>query len=457
MLRGLSNNLAYVRNDVRTYASAIASSGGSLSRTSQLAVNTFLNQLQAAGILGKTKDCGVFIGSSVNAALVKLVGSGSVNNNMLTLTYSEPTGINGNSLTAGSLDTGFIPTSNNLSASDLCLAVYSMNATWSNILLGSGGEMLVNGTFYLGFNSSGGFSFLAGAAPGHPAGVGLNIASANASSVRSHTRYFQHNSVAPGSFSGSVVVPNQQVKLLNYYQGMYFPSNAVLGGYWIGNALSQAEIGKLSSAFDTLHFNIGRKAALNAVFFGDSITAGVGASVTANRWSSVLASRLGITENNKGISGSVLQNTAPAQSGNGRDRYLVDVYNQRPWRIFILYGINDIRYNSPDWTPAAFQNDLQEVVGGLISGGVNADDIVLGSPPFVTGYIPSPPYDGGSISRHLAHVDAVAAVAANSGTRYVDVYRWMMNNGGASLLTNDTVHPNDAGHAAITNAFFSVL
>lgn len=455
MLRGLSNNLAYVRNDVRVFANAIASNGGVLSRSSQLAVNTFLNQLQAAGLLAKTKDCGIFVGSNTNAALVKLVGTGLITTNMA-LTYAEGTGVNGNALIAGSIDTLFVPTANGLSASDICLATYSLSSNWSNILLGSG-DMGANGTFYVGFNSSGGFSFLAGAAPTHPPSVGLNIATANASAVRSHTRYFQHNSVAPGSFSGSVIAPSQPVKLLNYYQGMYFPSNAVLGGYWAGNSLSQAEVGKLSSAFDRLHFDIGRKTALSGVFFGDSITAGVGASVTANRWSSLLSSRMGITENNKGISGSVLQNTAPVQSGNGRDRYLVDVYNQRPWRIFILYGINDIRYNSPDWTPAAFQNDLQEVVSGLISGGVNADDIILGSPPFVTGYIPSAPYDGGSISRHLAHVAAVAAVATNSGTRYVDVYRWMMNNGGAALVSNDTVHPNDAGHLQIANAFLSVL
>jgi lysophospholipase L1-like esterase len=60
-------------------------------------------------------------------------------------------------------------------------------------------------------------------------------------------------------------------------------------------------------------------------------------------------------------------------------------------------------------------------------------------------------------SLQQAYRNAVSAVATATGTKYADVYQYMVDNGGDTLIGADGVHPNDAGHAAIAAAFLSVL
>lgn len=202
--------------------------------------------------------------------------------------------------------------------------------------------------------------------------------------------------------------------------------------------------------------------AVNIRTFGDSITFGVGASSTANRWSSLLATELGLGEINRGISGSVLQNTTPVLTNNGRDRYISAlVFPPYTDWIFILYGLNDLRYNGASFSVENYQTDLTEVVQGLIDAGFYNVRIVLGSPPYMD---PSKytsgaatPYNAGSTSKHEAYRNAVQAVANAKGTHFVDIYDAMLNGGAMSLLDPDGIHPNDAGHLFIKNQFLTVV
>ncbi|MEH2139473.1 SGNH/GDSL hydrolase family protein [Nostoc sp.] len=79
-----------------------------------------------------------------------------------------------------------------------------------------------------------------------------------------------------------------------------------------------------------------------AVFFGDSITEGMGVSSLSLKWSTLLAKNKNLCEDNQGISGTVLQNTYPRLTNNGRDRYLNDVVRHYPEKVYILYGLNDL-------------------------------------------------------------------------------------------------------------------
>jgi len=204
-----------------------------------------------------------------------------------------------------------------------------------------------------------------------------------------------------------------------------------------------------------------RSDAQSIAFFGDSITAGAGASTTANRWSTLVASAEGFSEENLGIGGTVLQNSL-GNSGNGldngRDRY-TSILSLFPNRIYIMYGLNDLRLNDPAITVANFQNDLLEVVAGLLSAGHHGGNIILCSPPYMkpTFYSQYAPYDGGSEAKHEQYADAVQAVAAAKKCVYVDIYRQMRDNGGDALITNDGVHPNDSGHAFIRDVLLNVV
>lgn len=199
-----------------------------------------------------------------------------------------------------------------------------------------------------------------------------------------------------------------------------------------------------------------------AVFFGDSITAGSGASTTENRWVNLVqASRYFDTATNSGIGGTVLQNTVKtggaAETNNGRDTYASRVTAYNPNYVYIMYGLNDLRLNDANFSVANYQNDLGEVVAAIIANGTLAKNIVIGSPPYMnTSYYASySPFDAGSTLKHAQYAAAAAAVASAYGTRYVDIYQIMLDGGGNSLVSADGIHPNDAGHLVIANAFLA--
>ena len=191
-----------------------------------------------------------------------------------------------------------------------------------------------------------------------------------------------------------------------------------------------------------------------AIFFGDSITYGDGASNSSNRWSTLVANALNLKEDNQAISGTVLQNTVPVLASNGRDRYQQDIVQHSPNYVYILYGLNDLRYNGAAFSAINFQNDLDEVVSGLISAGIPPSHIVLGSPPYINpaGYSLYSPYNAGSTAKHQQYRDATKEIARRYHTKWADVYQNMLDRGASSLVSNDFIHPNDLGHQAIENA-----
>jgi lysophospholipase L1-like esterase len=191
-----------------------------------------------------------------------------------------------------------------------------------------------------------------------------------------------------------------------------------------------------------------------AIFFGDSITYGDGASNSSHRWSTLVTNALNLQEDNQAISATVLQNTVPVLANNGRDRYQQDIIQRSPNYVYILYGLNDLRYNGANFSTMNFQNDLDEVVAGLISDGIPPSHIVIGSPPYInpTGYSLYPPYNAGSTTKHRQYRDATKAIARRYHTKWADVYQYMLNSGASTLVSNDFIHPNDFGHQAIKDA-----
>lgn len=203
------------------------------------------------------------------------------------------------------------------------------------------------------------------------------------------------------------------------------------------------------------------------VAFGDSITAGTGASDAAHRWANLLATAKGWRLTNSGVVSTILQNTTQntvatigaAADNNGRDTVAARVTAYSPIYVAILYGLNDLRLNDAAITADNFETDLGEVVDAIVTAGTPAANIIIGSPPYMdpAHYSDGTPYNAGTTLKHQAYVAKCAAVATAKGTKYIDVYQWMIDNGGLTLLSGDSIHPNDAGHDAIADAFLSVL
>jgi lysophospholipase L1-like esterase len=197
--------------------------------------------------------------------------------------------------------------------------------------------------------------------------------------------------------------------------------------------------------------------------FGDSITAGESASTPERRWSNLLAERLGASIlRNRGIGGSVMQNSLMADGapkpGNGRSRYAEDLLGpERADVLAILYGFNDARQvGSSAFTPETFVQSYREVLAGLFAAGFRPADICLGSPPHIpdAGFaVGSSGFAGQTRERFQAYVGLVRSIAEEAGTFYAPVNERMGREGGDALISDDHVHPNDAGHARIAAIF----
>ncbi|MEH1966021.1 MULTISPECIES: SGNH/GDSL hydrolase family protein [unclassified Nostoc] len=196
-----------------------------------------------------------------------------------------------------------------------------------------------------------------------------------------------------------------------------------------------------------------------AVFFGDSITVGAGASHPTLRWSTLLSKNKGLCEDNQGIGATVLQNSYPRLANNGRDRYIHDVVKHHPKDVYILYGLNDLRYSSKAFSVEKYKSDLSEIVQGLLVAGISRANITIGSPPYVrpSAYQLYPEFNSGTTNKHHIYRDAAKSVAKEFKVRWADVYQDMISSGGDALISSDNVHPNDQGHQVIFKSMANAL
>ncbi len=202
------------------------------------------------------------------------------------------------------------------------------------------------------------------------------------------------------------------------------------------------------------------------VTFGDSITVGQGASPSTLAWANQVATALGATLDNQGISGTILQNQNDAtgfpRANNGRSRFATDLFgSHKKSMAFIDYGFNDMRYTAAPATLnlTNYKGDFTQVLNGMMLGGYNLDQVVLGTPYYMTpaGFAGdgTSPFDGSNDTINASYGAAVRDLAVEYGTFYCDPRADMIAGGGASLIGPDNIHPNNAGYAIITASMLS--
>lgn len=192
---------------------------------------------------------------------------------------------------------------------------------------------------------------------------------------------------------------------------------------------------------------------------GDSFTVGANATTAANRYLNRVAAALGATVTNLAQGGRILQNSPMAdgfpQTNNCRDRFRTVVTGaEHKEFVLIAYGFNDARYTAaPASVNAAnYQNDYREVLVGLLCDGYRRDQILVVGPHYITDtglQTGSEGFTGQTRTGFEEYVTAAQAVAAEFGVLYFDSYAYMRDNGGASLISDDNIHPNDQGHEVI--------
>jgi len=174
-------------------------------------------------------------------------------------------------------------------------------------------------------------------------------------------------------------------------------------------------------------------AADSLLLFSDSYGAGVGASDIAHAYPRLLAAQLQLILVNYSISGSTLMKRVPIDPYGGSPQNLVDQtaalgagtsINKTARRKYVLIakGLNDIGWNSANYTPTNYSTDYQTIINLFISKGWAANELILVTPWFITtsGYASYASTTGttqATATRHLQFVDTVLAIASRYGIR----------------------------------------
>ncbi len=182
-------------------------------------------------------------------------------------------------------------------------------------------------------------------------------------------------------------------------------------------------------------------AAPQALFFGSSTIAGSGASAPQRRFTSLLARQAGWREINEGVSGSTLTDVPgrSAPSGEARWRAIASSGIQ-PAVVVVMYGANDAVSGVPLGeadAPGTFRHAAATVLRGLRDAFPRAALVVCTPQPGRRLQRQRGPYDA-ALADEARAVGAIVlrgedAFAADALPRYAA----------------DTIHLNDAGHAAL--------
>lgn len=238
-----------------------------------------------------------------------------------------------------------------------------------------------------------------------------------------------------GTTSGRVTtaISNNEIYLLRRSDATPQYWDGQISCAFIGAALTEQEAVTLTGIIQT-YLTAGNNTSL---FFGDSVTFGAGASVTANRFSSVFSTAQGTMQLNYGVSGKTMCSHPTTPDGTSMYEHIADIPKYVPAYkyLFFEFGKNDAGSDTI-FTPSRFETQYNAVIAAAFAKNWPASKIKLLT----------------LLRRDDAKEDPynvkLSAIAAANGVQLIDT---------ASVLAADTatymadaLHPNDAGHAAMS-------
>lgn len=423
--------------------------------TQKIAVNNMVKSLKFYNIWDKFYELTPFLGgfSGCNKKLKYNGTSGNTSTlyNFVSGDYSTDKGLTGNG-TDKYIDPLIDLSLSGLSNDNFSIGYYSQTNYATGIPMGiSGSGMYMT----YGTGLGGGIVSTVASAnqPPHSTAVGLVSMTGDSSNVKTYLgdKPYAIRTASSGSLSGTL-------QIFRYGTGFYFTGS--ISFYFLAEKLTESEMSILADAVNSMQIKLGRRDISRNVFIGDSITYKEKASTEANSWAGLISTANGGEKVNTGISGTVFESVPGATLGdnNGYDSFLARAIGTKPSKLYILYGLNDLRHNNVGFTASGFETAMITRINQAISAGINPLNITIGSPPyndpskFATG---ASPFDGGSVLRQEQYRDACFNVAQATGIKYADVYQDMLDNGANSLIDGDGIHPNDAGHLRIKNCMLA--
>lgn len=174
--------------------------------------------------------------------------------------------------------------------------------------------------------------------------------------------------------------------------------------------------------------------------YGHSWIDGDGASTRSRCLVEIAATQLRMTAENRGVGGSLSTATADLVSAEA------PAYGD----VFVLMtGLNDARMHGPSTTALRRYATALAAIFRVLRKTNGDATIIAVEQPYLIDYSRHAPHNIGSdaaVDAYNAYLREVAA--AHPATRLAAVDGWDRYN----MLADDTVHPNDAGHACIAAA-----
>ncbi|MPV36110.1 SGNH/GDSL hydrolase family protein [Georgenia subflava] len=179
------------------------------------------------------------------------------------------------------------------------------------------------------------------------------------------------------------------------------------------------------------------------VAYGHSWVAGTGTSDRSLGLVEVAARSLGLTTDNRGVSGTLSTETArlAAEGVPHGDLYLV------------MTGLNDARLHGADATALDAYAGALDTIFDAVTRANPVAPVVAVAQPYLLDYTGHAPHDRGSDEILDAYNQTLRTVAGRFGVRVAVAAGW----DAASMLAADAVHPDDAGHACLAEAVVGVL
>lgn len=194
----------------------------------------------------------------------------------------------------------------------------------------------------------------------------------------------------------------------------------------------------------TLNDRFNRAQNYKALYMGDSITEGYGATDPSKRWATLLSNMLGLQEVNVAIGGSSWTSIRDVQYDNAVQQ-IADPQNVK--YVFAFSGIN--AYND---TASQQAESAVEAIKKITARYRNAI-IFVGGCSLTNGY------NNTSLWQHTGVFKAVEkAVMQQHYARVVFVHPWEWFYGCDSSITiSDGLHPNDTGYSMIASGMYSAV
>lgn len=180
------------------------------------------------------------------------------------------------------------------------------------------------------------------------------------------------------------------------------------------------------------------------VSYGHSWIDGDGASTPEACLAARAASGLGLQLDNRGVGGSSSTGTAA----------LVRADPPPPAALYLLMtGLNDLRLagQSPSGL-ADYAASLHTVFGAFRTAAPEALVVAVAQPPLLDFSLYAPHNQGSNTLVDTYNAALRQAVAGDSRAVLAEAPDW----DAATMLDDDTVHPNDAGHACLARAVIRV-